>query len=233
MSGTHEIELLEQDRCGADIRTLRFSRPLGYQFKVGQWLSLRLQTPQGLLAETFSHCSAPGDPYLELTTRISGSPFKQALAALEPGDRVSIVGPGGRLGIDETLQRVVFLAGGVGITPIRSILRDAGNRGRRFEDALLVYGNRDESCVPFLGELEALGPAGLRVVVCYERPPVGWQGESGFISAETIRRHVDPNDGHLFVVTGPPVMVDAMERVLDDLVVSADRRLIERFTARL
>jgi glycine betaine catabolism B len=229
MSASFEVELIGQDACGADIRTLRFTRPAAYRFKAGQWFSLRLQTPDGVLAETFSHCSAPGDPYLELTTRISGSPFKRQLAALEPGARVTIVGPGGRLAVDGDQQRVVFLAGGVGITPIRSILRDAGDRARRFEDALLIYGNRDESCVPFAEELDALKRIGLRVVICYERPPVGWLGESGFISAETVRRHVDPDAGYLFVVTGPPVMVEAMERVLDDLAVSAEQRLVERF----
>ena len=214
MAGGFEVEFLEYNTCGADIRTLRFTRPAGYIFKPGQWFTLTLNTSQGLHTETFSHCSAPGDSYLDLTTRISGSPFKQALASLEPGARVPLRGPGGRLSIAEQVRRVVFLAGGVGITPIRSILRDAGQRGRTFDDALLLYGNRDESCAPFLGEFEALGGIGLRVVVCYERPPVGWLGESGFITAET----------------GPPAMVDAMGRVLDDLAVTEERRLIERFT---
>ena len=230
MAHGFDVSYLEHDACGVDIRTLRFERPEGYRFKPGQWFTLRLDTVQGPIVETFSHCSAPDDPYLELTTRISGSAFKQALAALEPGTKVRIEGPGGRLSLAEDLATVAFLVGGVGITPVRSILRDAEQRGRRFEDALLLYGNRDESCAPFLSEFEAMADIGVRVVVCYERPPSGWLGESGFITADTVHRHLAPDDGRPFVVTGPPIMVDAMQSVLDDLGVDGSRRVIERFS---
>jgi glycine betaine catabolism B len=225
-----DVSYLEHDTCGSDIRTVRLQRPESYRFKAGQWFTLRLDTAQGRVAKTFSHCSAPADPYLELTTRISGSAFKQALAALEPGAKVHIEGPGGRLSLAEDLPTVAFLVGGVGITPVRSILRDAAQRGRRFQDALLLYGNRDESCAPFLAEFEAMTDIGVRVVVCYERPSSGWRGESGFITAEMVRRHLALDNGRPFVVTGPPVMVDAMQSVLDDLAVNDSRRVIERFS---
>ena len=229
MAGGYDVALLGQEPCGSDIRTLRFERPEGYAFSPGQWFRLTLSTTQGPLTETFSHSSAPSDPYLELMTRMGGSPFKQALAALEPGASAHIVGPGGRLHVADNVERVAFLAGGVGITPVRSILRDAKARGRRFADALLLYGNRDASCVPFLGEFEQMDDIGVRTVAVYERPPAEWSGETGFITAETIRRHVDVDDGRLFVVTGPPTMVSVMESVLDLLGIPVGQRLIERF----
>ena len=229
MAGGFDVAYLGHERCGNDIQTLRFERPEGYTFSPGQWFRLTLSTAQGPLAETFSHCSAPCDPYLELTTRMSGSPFKQALAALAPGASVHIVGPGGRLRVGEDVQRVAFLVGGIGVTPVHSILRDAKVRGRRFTDALLLFGNRDVSCVPFLGEFGQMGDIGVRTVVVYEQPPVGWEGETGFITADTVRRNVDTTDGRPFVVTGPPGMVAAMERVLDQLAVPIGQRLVERF----
>jgi glycine betaine catabolism B len=229
MASAYEVALLGVERCGSDIRSLRFEHPDSYEFESGQWFRLTLQTSDGPVTETFSHSSAPSDPYLELTTRMSGSPFKQALAGLAPGDRAGIVGPGGRLLVADDVARVVFLVGGVGITPVRSILREAAVRGRRFDDALLLYGNRDETCVPFLGEFEKMEGIGVRVVVAYERPPLGWSGETGFIAAETVRRHMDVDDGRPFVVAGPPAMVSAMEAVLDNLDVPAGRRIVERF----
>jgi ferredoxin-NADP reductase len=230
MTAAHTVALIEQMACGADIRILRFERPPGYAFRPGQWFTLSLETTQGTQTKTFSHCTAPQDPYIEMATRMSDSVFKQALDALEPGATVRIAGPGGRLHLPEEARRVTFLAGGVGITPVRSILRDAVQREYEFDDALLLYGNRDESCTPFLGELEAMRGIGVRVVVCYERPSVGWQGESGFITEDTIRRHMDPSDGRLFVVTGPPPMVGAMESVLSNLAVPPERWLVERFS---
>jgi ferredoxin-NADP reductase len=231
MPDGYDVAFIEQELCGSDIVTCRFEKPEGYSFAAGQWLSLRLETSDGPATHVFSHCSAPRDPVLELTTRLSGSVYKQALGRLEPGQRVHIVGPGGRLAIGDDVQRIAFLAGGIGITPIRSILRDAAQKGRTFDDALLLYGNRDESCVPFLAEFEAMADMGVRIVLVYERPPEMWDGESGFITADIVRRHVDLDDGRPFVVTGPPVMVTAIERVLDELHLAAERRLIERFGA--
>jgi ferredoxin-NADP reductase len=231
MAGGYEVAFLGVERCGTDIWSLRLERPGGYEFEAGQWFRLTLQTTDGPVAETFSHCSAPSDPYLELTTRRSGSPFKQALEGLSPGDRVRIAGPGGRLRVADDVGRVAFLIGGIGITPVRGILRDAASRNRHFDDALLLYGNRDETCVPFIGELSKLGGIGVRVVVAYEHPPLEWTGETGFITAEMVRRHMGADDGRPFVVAGPPAMVSAMEAVLDGLGVPAGRRMVERFTS--
>lgn len=231
MPGGYEVAYLRRDQCGTDIVTFRFERPDGYSFKAGQWFTLQLETDEGPESHTFSHSTAPGDDYLELTTRISPSAYKQALDALLPGTMVHINGPGGRLSVADGVTRVAFLAGGVGVTPIRSILRDAAARGRRFDDALLLYGNRDASCVPFLSEFEAMSELGVRVVVVYERPTPEWPGESGFITADIVRRHLDISDGRQIYVTGPPVMVSAIENVLDQLDVEEGRRRIERFTS--
>ena len=229
MTSRHEVELLGMDACGVDTLIVRFSRPAGYEFSAGQWFRLTLATDQGDVTETFSHCSAPSDPLLEMATRRSGSPFKRALAALEPGTRATIAGPGGHLALPEGADRITCLVGGVGITPVRSILRDARARDRVFSDALVLYGNRDETCVPFSEELLAMGDLGVRTVVCLERASDAWTGERGFITAETVRRYMDPADGRLFLLAGPPAMVGAMEHVLDELEVAQPRRLLERF----
>jgi ferredoxin-NADP reductase len=221
--------LLGRDLCGDDVVTCRFARPEGYEFRAGQWFRLFLQTGEGELAETFSHCSAPGDDALEMTTRLSGSTYKNALAALESGAGVFVSAPGGRLAIPERATRVAFLIGGIGITPVHSMLRDASHNGRVFDDALLLYGNRDERCAPFAEEFSAMGDMGVRMVLCFERPSPEWQGERGFITAETVRRHVEPGDGRPFIVAGPPVMVEAMECVLDELGVGAHARIVEHF----
>jgi ferredoxin-NADP reductase len=229
MAGGYDVALTSRIECGSETVTLRFERPDAYSFTPGQWFTLRLSIGDELQTETFSHCSAPSDPYLEMTTRLTASPFKQALAALELGAIVHIAGPGGRLGITAGVSRLAFLVGGVGITPVRSILREAAARGQRFDDALLLYGNRDETCAPFAEEFAALGDIGVRLVLCYEQPPVGWTGETGFITAETVRRHLPADDGRPYVITGPPVMVSAMEAVLDRLAVPEAQRIIERF----
>ena len=185
------------------------------------------------LAETFTICSAPCDDYLQITTRISDSAFKRALVSLAPGDHVTVTGPGGRLVLPSGSERVVFLVGGVGITPARSMLRQATSEGLAFEDALLFYANRDASCVPFATEFAAMSVKGVRTVLCFEDPPQGWAGERGFISAEMVGRYLAPGQrDRPFVVAGPPPMVESMERVLDALGVPDKYRLVERFGPR-
>jgi NAD(P)H-flavin reductase len=84
--------------------------------------------------------------------------------------------------------------------------------------------------MPFADEFRAMSDIGVRTVLCLEHPGPDWAGERGFITAETVRRHLDLGaDNRPFFVTGPPVMVDAMEKVLDDLDVAPERRIIERF----
>lgn len=229
MAVGYEVAYVEREWCGDDIVTVRFERPEGYEFAPGQWFAVRLETAEGPVTRTFSHSSAPSDAYLQLTTRLSESPFKRAMIELSPGQLVHVNGPGGRLALSDDVSRVAFLVGGVGVTPVRSILRDAKHRGRSFDDALLIYGNRDESCVPFLAELEDMADIGVRIVLIYEQPPAGWTGESGFITADVVRRHLDLTDGRPLVVTGPPVMVSAVEGVLDELKVPVERRMVERF----
>lgn len=228
MSEHYEVTVVASEMCGADIAHVRLSRPDGYRFAAGQWFRLTLETADGSLTETFSHASAPYDVGLELVTRLSGSAFKRALAEVRPGQRLQILGPGGRLALPDA-EKIAFLVGGVGITPVRSMLRDALHSGRTFGDALLLYGNRDESCVPFGEELLGMAEGGVRTVLSYERPSAEWEGESGFITAEMARRYLPADDGRPFVVTGPPVMVAAMEAVLDELGVGDDRRVVERF----
>lgn len=233
MPARHEVALLGKELCGDDTLTCRFSRPAGYSFRAGQWFRLFLQTAAGELAETFSHCAAPGDEWLEMTTRLTGSAFKSALAALEPGAGVTISSSGGRLAIPPDARRVAFLVGGVGITPVHSMLRDAEQTGRTFDDAVLFYANRNDRCAPFAEEFAELASIGLTTVLCFEHASESWHGERGFMTAETVRRHVDPHDGRPFLVAGPPVMVEAMERVLDELGVGQSSRIVEHFGAPL
>ena len=229
MPTRYPVELLGKELCGDDVVICRFTRPEGYAFHAGQWFRLFLETSEGELAETFSHCSAPADEWLELTTRLSGSTFKLALADLEPEAVVEVSSSGGRLALPANAQRACFLAGGVGITPVHSILRDARQTGRVFDDALLLYANRDDTCAPFADEFLAMEHIGVRTVLCFENASEAWEGERGFITARTVLRHVDPLDGRPFLVAGPPVMVEAMERVLDELAVPKSSRIVEHF----
>jgi ferredoxin-NADP reductase len=229
MSEHYEVEFLGRSECGIDVVCFRFGKPDGYAFAPGQYMSVTLETAEGEQTKPFTHSQAPADPYLEVTTRLSGSAFKNGLASLDEGQRVRIFGPSGRMVLPDGIDTVAFLVGGVGITPARSMLRDAWQRGLVWKDAAVFYGNRDASCMPFAEELARMSPSGVRVINVLERADDSWSGYRGFVTAEIVRENLDVGDGRLFCVSGPPVMVAAMEGVLDELAIEPARRLIERF----
>jgi ferredoxin-NADP reductase len=212
------------------VATFMFSRPEGYGFDPGQFLSLTLDTREAIQTKHFTICSAPGDPGLAITTRLTGSAFKDALLALQPGNTVTVTSPRGTMTLRRDDTKVAFLVGGIGVTPARCILRDAVQRGVG-PTFLVFYGNLDQDSIPFKAEFEGYEREHREIsfVNVLAEPKPGWTGETGFITAEIVRRHTDPLDGWHWVVAGPPAMVDAMKRVLSELDVPAERVSMELF----
>lgn len=227
MSTRFATHLLSSEEC-ADMLTVRFFRPEGFDLIAGQHVLVELE---GHRPKPFTCASAPSDPYIEITTRDSRSPFKSALASMSEGDMAHITGPMGKFVLPASPGRILMLAGGVGITPIRSILRDAWQHGRSLSGALL-YGNRSIECIPYGDELEKSSGDELCVVHVLEHPPEGWNGERGFVTVDVVKRHMDPLQVDLAIAAGPPAMVEAMEKVLDGLAIPESRRIIEHFGRR-
>ena len=120
----------------------RFSRPSEYTFEAGQYFTITIPTPEGPLTHAFSHCDSPTEGFLELTTRLTGSPFKNALDALPLGAEAQFFGPMGRFLFKYEAPRISFLTGGVGITPVRSMLRylaDTDGAGRIEGQELVLF----------------------------------------------------------------------------------------------
>lgn len=223
----HATELIDRQGCGEDVYSCRFERPEGYEFAAGQYFMLRLGADAGAPTKPFSHASAPGDPWIEVTTHFSDSEYKRDLAQLKPGARAFISPALGRLRVPTHEGPVTFLVGGVGITPVRSIVRDAVQESTGLV-ATILYGNRTPECAPYRAELDTYAPRGIRTVHVFERTLNDPNAEEGLITSELVRRYADPSQGP-FVTTGPPAMVAAMERVMDDLGIPSARRWIEKF----
>lgn len=217
--------------CAPSTASFRFAKPEGYAFRPGQYLSLTLMTREGEQTKHFTHSDAPGDEHIEITTRLTGSAFKDALLGLRRGDQATFTGPRGRLVVPEGVAKVGFLVGGVGVTPAHSIIRDAVARGSGL-DVLAFYGNLDQTGIPFEDEFAAYaaGHPEIRFVHVLERPLPGWEGERGFITADVVRRHWDEPDARYWISAGPPAMAEAMKRVFADLGLPRERWALELFS---
>lgn len=217
-ASTVRVRYLGQIPCAEGIATFRFSKPEGYTFIAGQFFTLTLDTRDGEQSKHFSHASAPEDEDLELTTRLTGSAFKDALSGLAPGVEVTLTGPRGKLVVPASAANVGFLTGGVGITPAHSIIRHLVMSGSPAGIALF-YGNRSDDCVPYGAEFRALRVARDRftLVEVIEQPTPAWNSEVGRIDAGLVRRYLSSPEEYYWIVSGPPPMVDAMKAVVAEL----------------
>ncbi|MCG6116673.1 MAG: ferredoxin reductase family protein [Aquimonas sp.] len=205
----------------------------GLDYEAGQfaWLSLRA-SPFALREHPFSIASAPSRPgRLEFTIKELGD-FTRTIGSIQPGERAWVDGPYGNFGVRRFPQSpgFVFMAGGVGIAPVISVLRDLADRGEQ-RSLWLFYGNRDVERIVFREELEQLASRlNLRVVHVLGEPPEGWQGERGFITAGVLNRHLPSDRDRLqYFVCGPEPMIRLCERSLRQLGISLKRLHSEIF----
>jgi ferredoxin-NADP reductase len=230
MSETYATTYLGHGGCAPGVETFRFARPDGYTFRPGQFFQLTIATRDGEQTKHFTHADAPDDPAIEMTTRLTGSAFKDGLLALDVGVEVRIRGPMGNLAVPEGAESVGFLTGGVGITPAHSIIRDAKLRESALRFALF-YANREPGCIPYADEFReyAARDSGFSYVEVVEVPDAEWTGPIGYLTPEIVRAGVDPREIDHWIVSGPPAMIEAMGKVVAALEIPPEAVSYERF----
>jgi ferredoxin-NADP reductase len=233
-TSTIALRLVERRAEAEGVATFRFEAAPTLAFRAGQYvrLTLRHPEPDGRgVSRTFTLSSAPAEPLVAITTRLeaSSSSFKRALGELSPGAVVEARGPWGGFVYPEDAGSVVFIAGGIGITPFRSMLVDLAARPSR-PDVTLLYANRGGD-FPFRCQLDALaeGWPTLRIAYTATRPDPAWRGPVGRIDAAFVERHVTDLAAPRFFVAGSDGMVDAMVELLNQMGVGPDRIAAESF----
>ena len=213
---------------------IHLKKPEGFTFKAGQAVYVTLPVLKEAdgkgRARTFSIASAPDDADLMIATRLTDSALKRSLASLPVGSAVEVEGPYGDLTLhDDVTHPAVFLAGGIGITPFRSMIRDAAKHGR-IRDLYLFYSNRSSEDAAFLFELgqAARENPGFKLVATMTDAG-DWRGEHGFITREMIERHVGDIASPVFYLAGPPAMVAAMATLLKNAGVKPENIRAEEF----
>ncbi len=202
----------------------------------GQYLMFKLDVPTDARrgSRSFTMANAPGTEPVMITTRIrSASPFKARLAALVPGERLLVKGPVGRFTFHEGDAPAVFLAGGIGVTPFRSMIKHAIDTNRTTPITLLTS-DRVPEAIPFRAEFDrwAATHPWLSVARTITRPHdarEAWSGHRGRMSREWIRSVARNLDGAVAYVCGPPRFVDELSSFLETLGIPKDRIRAERF----
>ncbi|MBM3357710.1 MAG: ferredoxin reductase family protein [Candidatus Rokubacteria bacterium] len=204
-----------------------------FRFRAGQFVWLKFHRALGRITEhPFSISSAPGAlPAVEFMVKESGD-FTRTVGSLPLGTPAYLHGPHGNFTLEGRRGKgIAFIAGGVGIAPVMSMLREL-RRARDPRPLILVYGNRVEAQIAYRDELQAMREE-LRLELSFVlgEPPPGWQGPRGQLDAQTLQPLLprEERDAWLYVVCGPPPVIDSVERVLDDRGVPLGQIVSERF----
>jgi ferredoxin-NADP reductase len=197
-----------------------FDKPSGFQFIAGQTVDLTLVNPRETDAEgdtrTFSIASSPEDTELAVATRLRDTAFKRVLNAMPIGSVLKAEGPTGSFTLEHDAGRpAVFLTGGIGITPFRSIIREAAAQNLT-EPLWLFYSNTTPEAAAFLDELQQLAdttPSLHFVPTDMPKSARVWRGATGLIDREMLSSRL-PIQGPRYYIAGPPAMVTAMRAML-------------------
>jgi ferredoxin-NADP reductase len=215
-----------------NIKSFRFPRPETLSYKPGQFLFVTIKADGKELSKHFSISSSPTEQeHIEFTKKLSESEFSNALKALREDDWARINAPYGKFTFEGEHERIGLLGGGIGITPLRSICRYCTDK-RLNTKITLLYGNRSESDIAFREELEIMQKQNenLRVVFILNEPSGGWKGATGVINVEMVKTEVPEYKETVFYTCGPPAMVEAMEKLIENLGLPMEQLNREYFT---
>jgi len=218
--------LVGREEVAEGTMAFTFYRPSSWTFRAGQFLDMRLLDPPETDAEgntrSFSIASAPHEDTLMVATRMRDTAFKRVLRAMPLGSKVNLEGPSGDLTLHGDVSRAaVFLAGGIGITPFRSIALQAA-KDQRAHRIFLFYSNRRPEDAPFLEELQALeqvNPNYKLIATMTDMPKSHrtWRGETGLIDKEMLASYLTNAVSPIYYAAGPPEMVKGLRAMIHNL----------------
>lgn len=218
---TYTVRVLEKSALAEKTMGLRLTKPLEFSFVAGQYTLLTVSAPIGDDPKGPNRCmsiaSAPFEDHLFFAMRESESGYKKAVAALRVGDELVVGAPIGHFTLIPGDQRpVVFLVGGIGITPARSILRQA-NFVHDSRDFFLFYSNYRPEDTAFLDELQTFPHLSYRPVFTMtetDRSVCAWDKDRGFICDALLEKHLPDVKAPLYYLVGTPGFTQAMEALL-------------------
>jgi ferredoxin-NADP reductase len=243
---TFMSKLIERNEVADNTMAFQFHKPAEWNFKAGQFIDITLLNPPETDAEGntrgFSISSAPYEPNIMVTTRMRDTAFKRVLKSMALESEVKIEGPFGNLTLHNNANRpAVFLAGGIGITPFRSIVMNAAKE-KLPHRIFLFYSNRRPEDAAFLEELKVLEQQNpnyklIATMTEVEKSNRPWKGEAGFIDHQMLDRYLKTAAtpewypaGPIYYIAGPPQMDRDLQMMLTNGGVDSDDIRIEEFS---
>jgi ferredoxin-NADP reductase len=216
-------KLIRKEDVAEGTMAFYLEKPEDFTYLPGQHPTFQILNPSETDEEgdsrTFSFITIPSDKEIGFATRMRDTAFKRILKNAELGLEMAIKNPRGSMVLPTDPNRpLVFLAGGIGITPLISMIREASSQ-KSAQKITLFYANRTIAQAAFFTQLEELAkenPNFTFVPVMTQEDANIWHGETGHITSELVKKYVPSTDNTLFYLAGPTGMVSAMTQILTE-----------------
>ena len=233
----YTIKLLNKKEIANETMAFHFEKPEGLVFKAGQFGDITLINPPETDEEGnvrgFSLAHAPYEKEFGIATRMRNTAFKRVLKNLPFGSEVKLDAPYGSFVLHKTSTTpAVFLTGGIGITPVRSIIAQA-THDKLPHKITLFYSNKTPQDTAFLTDLESFAKENSHftfVPVMTRATPENWKGESGHITKDMLMKYVPDIASPIYYLSGPASMVATMRQILTEAQVNEDNIRTEEFS---
>jgi ferredoxin-NADP reductase len=231
-----DIALLEKKIIAESTIAFIFAKPEGFIFTAGQHVIMKLTASTEITTKVthlFTIASAPHEKHLMFAMRIRDTVFKKTIKEMPVGSEVKIAGPLGNfiLHADESVP-AVCLAGGIGITPFRSMIIHAMH-GHSSMPLMLFYANRRPEEAAFLEELLSLNKPPCLIIPTMTRlsdNEQSWKGETGHIALPMLQKYIPDIILPHYYCAGPPAFVKAMASLLETAGIDSQQLHVDEFS---
>jgi len=235
----YKVKLKGREEIAVGTMAFHFEKPKGFSYKAGQCGDFTLANPPETDGEgnmrTFTLASAPYEDDLMVAMRMRDTASKRVLKSMVLGTEVSMDAPSGSLTLHSDARiPAVFLSGGIGVTPARSIVLQT-TQDKLTHKIVLFDANRRPEDSAFLDELAEAQKRNANFTLVgtmteMEKSSKTWSGATGYVTKAMLMKSVKDLNLPIFYISGPPTMVAAMRKILDDSGVKDDKIRTEEFS---
>ena len=233
MKEVHATFIEALDRTPS-VKSFRFTLSKKIKFLPGQFLQIifdETNRDNKKLNKYLSISSSPTKDYIEVTKKISDSKFSKSLLGLKPAEKILINIPMGNCVFLDEYKKIGFLIGGIGITPVISIIEYIIEK-KLDTDLYLFYSNRTDNDIAFKSELDHWQSINNKIKVYYtvtDCAPLDRSCLYGVINKDLLMSRACDIGGRIMYIYGPPKMVEAMQALSLGIGCNPDNLKTERF----
>ncbi|XLQ20691.1 MAG: FAD-dependent oxidoreductase [Candidatus Moraniibacteriota bacterium] len=233
MISQYTVNLIEKKEIAENTFQLILTKPKDFSFSPGQFMFLDFPNPVNTddnpTFRAMSIASSPCEENLMFIMRGSESAFKQNMEAMQIDDPIIVKGPMGHITLPQNInQPMAFIVAGVGITPARAMIKHEEHQ-KVDRQVTLLYASKTKNSIALFDELKNVELKNYNPVFTLTREEGEWDGETGRINEEMIRKYVDEIEKTMYYIVGTKAFTESMKEILENMGIAKENVQFDNF----